>query len=215
MSRYRKDKENGLGDHGVRKYDHLIGRFNSIDPLWEKYLGWSPYQYSANSPIIFFDIDGNIIEYVGFTPEQIFQYENFLDRLASTETGASIVSTMRDENVFIKLKEGTTTNSYGLTKTSFKTVNKDGTSKPIEFNHEITIDKDRIGSDEFLHLEAIIHEGEHVNEIESAEDREQTISRIVREINDPDLEYHDRQSEKNADEKAKQVIEELKEIEKK
>ncbi|MDC1068126.1 hypothetical protein OAQ99_03085 [Candidatus Kapabacteria bacterium] len=44
-----KDKENGLGDLGVRKYDHLIGRFNSIDPLWGKYIGWSPYQYSTNS----------------------------------------------------------------------------------------------------------------------------------------------------------------------
>ena len=41
-----KDVENGLGDHGVRKYDGI--RFNSIDPLWEKYYGWSPYQYCMN-----------------------------------------------------------------------------------------------------------------------------------------------------------------------
>ena len=32
-----KDKENSLADHGVRKYDDGIGRFTSIDPLWEKY----------------------------------------------------------------------------------------------------------------------------------------------------------------------------------
>ncbi|MDC1068121.1 hypothetical protein OAQ99_03060 [Candidatus Kapabacteria bacterium] len=61
-----KDKENGLGDHGVRKYDHLIGRFNSIDPLWGKYLGWTPYQYSANSPVHLVDLDGNVVVYAQF-----------------------------------------------------------------------------------------------------------------------------------------------------
>ncbi len=29
----QKDKENGLGDHGVRKYEYETGRFTSIDPL--------------------------------------------------------------------------------------------------------------------------------------------------------------------------------------
>jgi len=43
-----KDIENSLGDHGVRKYDYETGRFNSIDPLWEKYYGWTPYQYCGN-----------------------------------------------------------------------------------------------------------------------------------------------------------------------
>ena len=54
-----KDVENGLGDHGVRKYDY--NRFNSIDPLWEKYYGWSPYQYCMNNPIWAKDWDGKII----------------------------------------------------------------------------------------------------------------------------------------------------------
>jgi len=53
-----KDVENGLGDHGVRKYDYETGRFNSIDPLWEKYYGWSPYQYCMNNPIWAKDWDG-------------------------------------------------------------------------------------------------------------------------------------------------------------
>jgi RHS repeat-associated protein len=53
-----KEPENNLGDHGVRKYDYETGRFNSIDPLFEKYYGWSPYQYSMNNPIIFTDPSG-------------------------------------------------------------------------------------------------------------------------------------------------------------
>ena len=36
-----KDRESKLGDHGVRKYDYEIGRFTSVDPLWEKYTGWT------------------------------------------------------------------------------------------------------------------------------------------------------------------------------
>ncbi|MBS1538625.1 MAG: hypothetical protein JST20_12850 [Bacteroidetes bacterium] len=59
-----KDYESGLGDFGVRKFDD--GRFTSIDPLWEKYKGWNPYQYSGNNPLRlidpsgleWFDIDG-------------------------------------------------------------------------------------------------------------------------------------------------------------
>ena len=56
-----RDVESGLGDHGVRKYDYEIGRFTTIDPLWEKYLGWSPYQYCKNNPIWSKDIDGKDI----------------------------------------------------------------------------------------------------------------------------------------------------------
>jgi len=46
-----KDRESKLGDHGVRKYDYEIGRFTSVDPLWETYTGWTGYQYSLNNPV--------------------------------------------------------------------------------------------------------------------------------------------------------------------
>ncbi|HRP01011.1 MAG TPA: RHS repeat-associated core domain-containing protein [Candidatus Kapabacteria bacterium] len=57
---------NPFGDHtstslsagGVRKYDYEIGRFTSVDPLWEKYTGWTGYQYSLNNPIWVKDWDG-------------------------------------------------------------------------------------------------------------------------------------------------------------
>ena len=52
-----KDHENSLADHGVRKYDDGIGRFTSIDPLWEKYYSWSPYHYCRNNPV--WAVDGN------------------------------------------------------------------------------------------------------------------------------------------------------------
>lgn len=56
-----KDNESKLGDHGMRKYEYETGRFISIDPLWGKYYGWTPYQYSMNSPVMMVDIDGKDI----------------------------------------------------------------------------------------------------------------------------------------------------------
>ncbi len=53
-----KDKESNYADHGVRKYDDEIGRFTSIDPLWEKYYSLTPYQYAGNNPVIAKDANG-------------------------------------------------------------------------------------------------------------------------------------------------------------
>ena len=53
-----KDIESNLGDFGVRKYDNEIGRFTSIDPLWEKYYSWTPYHYCSNNPVMGSDPSG-------------------------------------------------------------------------------------------------------------------------------------------------------------
>ena len=42
----------------MRKYEYETGRFISIDPLWGKYYGWTPYQYSMNSPVMLVDFNG-------------------------------------------------------------------------------------------------------------------------------------------------------------
>ena len=46
------DKESNLADHGVRKYENEVGVFTSIDPLWEDYRSWSPYQYTGNNTMV-------------------------------------------------------------------------------------------------------------------------------------------------------------------
>lgn len=58
------DRESELGDHGVRKVDYGLGRFTTIDPLWEKYYAWSPYQYSMNNPVSLADWNGKDFGFV-------------------------------------------------------------------------------------------------------------------------------------------------------
>jgi RHS repeat-associated protein len=60
-----QDLESGLRDHGVRKYDEDIGRFTSVDPLWSKYIGWTPYHYCGNDPINASDGNGKDYYLVG------------------------------------------------------------------------------------------------------------------------------------------------------
>ena len=55
---YIEDYGIGLYDYGARWYDAAVGRFMSVDPLAEKYPGWSPYAYVANNPVNGIDPDG-------------------------------------------------------------------------------------------------------------------------------------------------------------
>lgn len=60
-----KDNETvGAGnsyDFGDRIYDARLGRWLSIDPLVQKYPHLSPFDYVDNNPILFVDINGNVI----------------------------------------------------------------------------------------------------------------------------------------------------------
>ncbi len=53
-----RDAETGYDYFGARYYDSRIGNFLQLDPLSEKHVGWSPYNYVLRNPYILIDPDG-------------------------------------------------------------------------------------------------------------------------------------------------------------
>jgi RHS repeat-associated protein len=53
-----RDTETGYDYFGARFYDSRLGRWLSVDPLADKYPGWSPYNYCLNNPLKYVDPDG-------------------------------------------------------------------------------------------------------------------------------------------------------------
>jgi RHS repeat-associated protein len=57
-----QDIEHGYFNMGARYYDPEIGRFLSVDPLFEMYTEYTPYNYCNNSPMMFRDPSGMSME---------------------------------------------------------------------------------------------------------------------------------------------------------
>ncbi len=130
-----KDVESSLGDHGVRKNDYETGRFNSVDPLFEKYMGWSPYQYSMNNPIWAKDWNGRDIIVL-------------LDKQGASGAGHMAVLIGNDNDGWkLYSKNGTDENSgfqgkseyqAGEEKNTFKTLNDFiSNTKPLQIKYDV------------------------------------------------------------------------------
>ncbi len=60
-----RDEETGYNYHGARYYDaDLLTCWQSVDPLADKYLGVSPYNYCAWNPVRLVDPNGKEIYYI-------------------------------------------------------------------------------------------------------------------------------------------------------
>jgi RHS repeat-associated protein len=53
-----QDAETGLDYFGARYYMPALARWTAVDPLAEKHLEWSPYNYVLNNPLVLIDPDG-------------------------------------------------------------------------------------------------------------------------------------------------------------
>ena len=52
------DEETGLYYYGARYLNPTSGMWLSVDPLFEKYVGMSPYNYCTGNPVMMVDPDG-------------------------------------------------------------------------------------------------------------------------------------------------------------
>jgi len=65
---------------GARYYDARIGRWGGVEPLLEKYISYSPYQYGLLNPMKLVDLDGRII-----VPDEVKQNYPNLARYISNK----------------------------------------------------------------------------------------------------------------------------------
>ncbi|MBP6979000.1 MAG: hypothetical protein KBB71_11875 [Lentimicrobiaceae bacterium] len=62
-------------DYGARFYDPQIGRFHTVDRFTEKYYSMTPYQYGANNPILFIDVNGDSIDVSDMSKRRLEKYQ--------------------------------------------------------------------------------------------------------------------------------------------
>ena len=91
------DRTHGLDwyDHDARHYDSVTGRWNTMDPMCEKYYDVSPYASCGDDPVNAVDPDGKQVRPQG--KEEIAmilstlqeEYRNFvsIDEITTGETG--------------------------------------------------------------------------------------------------------------------------------
>jgi RHS repeat-associated protein len=94
-----RDQETGYDYFGARYYDSRIYRWLQIEPLYDKYLQFSPYQYGLLNPMKLVDADGNdvivTIEGNVITVTMIMNYK-------TEGIGGHIFNTVEKENILIK-----------------------------------------------------------------------------------------------------------------
>jgi RHS repeat-associated protein len=79
-TRYRftgkeRDWESGYDYFGARYYMPRIGQWGQTDPLFEKRISWSPYNYVIRNPLIHIDIQGLFDDYYVFNENGVYQGE--------------------------------------------------------------------------------------------------------------------------------------------
>jgi RHS repeat-associated protein len=97
-------------DFGARIYDSRLGRWLSLDPLQEKYPSLSPYNFTANNPILYTDPDGKrivIVHSQGFLGLAKKEFEWTPGAVAPSNAPQEIKDAFEGMQAFYDLDNGT------------------------------------------------------------------------------------------------------------
>ena len=105
------DEETGFYYYGARYLNPTSGVWLSVDPLFEKYVGMSPYNYCAGNPVKLVDVDGRKIDISGLTEEQAVIYN---DNITAQREGSplfnKLYTALENSEIVYPIKVGETLN---------------------------------------------------------------------------------------------------------
>jgi len=100
-----RDDQTGFDYFGARYYHSGLGRFISTDRFAEKYPSMTPYQYAANNPAIFIDVNGDSVEVAYYS--QPTDFFNFIPSISIPETYHTfIIYTNEETGQTVNIAEG-------------------------------------------------------------------------------------------------------------
>jgi RHS repeat-associated protein len=106
------DLAEGIYTTEYRLYDARVGRWLSVDPLFEKYVGMSPYNYCAGNPVMMVDPDGRKLRYSqGATEAFKGNFKSACSYLRKHDAG-QILSKIEQSESTVFIKEITNRSSY-------------------------------------------------------------------------------------------------------
>ena len=147
------DEETGLYYYGARYLDPTGTRWLSVDPLFEKYVGMTPYGYCAGNPVKLVDPDGeNIVicdgdEFFIYDPNSSNSYNGnsevikncvaVLDDMYSTKSGSKVLNVLISSSTEHKIKSTGDAYSKGYAVTIGNEVDFGGAFELRSFSHEL------------------------------------------------------------------------------
>jgi len=128
---YNTDLGLNMNDYGARWYDPATARWSSVDPLAEKYVGHSGYNYVLGNPVKYIDPDGQRVFLVVYTGGSSDAYDAAKTRQYQIENSGNFNPAV-DNVYFLEI------NDLGKLKTAIESsvahAQKNGFGKTVEFS---------------------------------------------------------------------------------
>jgi len=181
------DEETGLYYYGARYLDPTGTRWLSVDPLFEKYVGMTPYGYCAGNPERLVDptgedlgisVDGETYTYNPEIKKNVYKGKNkiiggfvsTLNKMNSTKMGHKLLTKLhKSDKKYLITNEASKEGTRGTIKTEDGAKNKMGNSRSlIELSHELfhsyQFEMGQGGASIFNEIEAYTFSNRLVNE---------------------------------------------------